>query len=390
MPDQAFGFGTPFAEQIAFLRAKLNLPTERWDDITRAAHDRAFIVAGAAKADLLTDLRGAVDQAVQGGSLGQFRKDFDRIVATRGWTGWTGEGSAAGVAWRTKVIYQTNLLTSHAAGRYRQLTDPDTLDSHPYWQYVHSDSVLHPRPLHQSWDGLTLRHDHPFWAEHFPPNGWGCRCRIRARARPPAGAATEPPAGWDAPDPKTGAPVGIDKGFDYAPGASADVPLRQMVQDKLITYPPAISKALAADINRYIEARQGAAEFVRQALADGAVEHPLWLGFVADPATLNAAAGVDTTGYLITVPGDRPRHVRNSHEHDGDGQRMAEPQDYEHLASVLNQADSIRAGDTSRHGNSTVVAVKRIGVEIFRAVFEVLPGKKNRAMALLSLVIKTR
>ena len=81
MPDQAFGFGTPFAEQIAFLRAKLNLPTERWDDITRAAHDRAFIVAGAAKADLLTDLRGAVDQAVQGGSLGQFRKDFDRIVA---------------------------------------------------------------------------------------------------------------------------------------------------------------------------------------------------------------------------------------------------------------------------------------------------------------------
>ena len=105
--------------------------TERWDDITRAAHDRAFIVAGAAKADLLTDLRGAVDQAVQGGSLGQFRKDFDRIVATRGWTGWTGEGSAAGVAWRTKVIYQTNLLTSHAAGRYRQLTDPDTLDSRP-------------------------------------------------------------------------------------------------------------------------------------------------------------------------------------------------------------------------------------------------------------------
>ncbi|WP_413879007.1 hypothetical protein [Candidatus Aalborgicola defluviihabitans] len=27
--------------------AKLNLPTERWDDIKAAAHDRAFIVAGA-------------------------------------------------------------------------------------------------------------------------------------------------------------------------------------------------------------------------------------------------------------------------------------------------------------------------------------------------------
>jgi hypothetical protein len=245
VPDQAFGFGTPFAEQIAFLRAKLNLPTERWDDITRAAHDRAFIVAGAAKADLLTDLRGAVDQAVQGGSLGQFRKDFDRIVATRGWTGWTGEGSAAGVAWRTKVIYQTNLLTSHAAGRYRQLTDPDTLDSHPYWQYVHSDSVLHPRPLHQSWDGLTLRHDHPFWAEHFPPNGWGCRCRIRARARPLADAATAPPAGWDDIDPKTGAPAGIDKGFDYAPGASATRPLQELINDKLIKLDAPIGAQMA-------------------------------------------------------------------------------------------------------------------------------------------------
>lgn len=51
----------PFAEQIAFFRRKLNVPTERWDDLWQAAHDRAFVVAGAAKADLLEDLRGAVD-----------------------------------------------------------------------------------------------------------------------------------------------------------------------------------------------------------------------------------------------------------------------------------------------------------------------------------------
>ena len=30
----------------------------------------------------------------------------------------------------------------------------------------------------------------------------------------------DPPQGWNAIDPKTGAPVGIDKGFDYAPGAT--------------------------------------------------------------------------------------------------------------------------------------------------------------------------
>jgi hypothetical protein len=69
---------------------------------------------------------------------------------------------------------------------------------------------------------------------------------------------------------------------------------------------------------------------------------------------------------------------------------MAEPPDYEHLAAVLNEADSLRAGNPSKHGNRTVVAGKSIGGELFRAVFEVLPGKKNRALALSSLVIKTR
>ena len=89
-----FGFNTPFAEQLAFFRAKLNLPTERWDDIKRAAHDRAFIVAGAGKADLLNDLKRAVDKAIEKGTgLDEFRRDFKQIVFNRGWTGWTGEGT---------------------------------------------------------------------------------------------------------------------------------------------------------------------------------------------------------------------------------------------------------------------------------------------------------
>ena len=33
----AVGFGTPFAAQIDFLRQKLRVPTERWDDIASAA-----------------------------------------------------------------------------------------------------------------------------------------------------------------------------------------------------------------------------------------------------------------------------------------------------------------------------------------------------------------
>lgn len=238
--DLAVGLGTPFQAQIDFLRAKLRLPSERWDDIQRQAHDRAFMVTGAAKADLLADLHQAVvDAASEGHGLEAFRRDFKAIVAKHGWTGWTGEGSSEGEAWRTRVIYQTNMSTSYWAGRRAQMTDPEYLRLRPYWRYIHSDAVMHPRPQHLAWHGLTLRHDHPFWATHFPPNGWGCQCRlatVSARAGEASAKAGlgEPPEGWDSADAKTGAPVGIDKGFDYAPGAAAHRALQYFIDEKLL------------------------------------------------------------------------------------------------------------------------------------------------------------
>ena len=240
MESDAEYFGTPFEAQIAYLRQKLNLPTERWDDITGRAHDRAFVVAGAAKADLLTDLhQQLLTRATDGAGINAFRKDFKQIVAKHGWTGWTGEGTKEGEAWRTRVIYQTNMASSYAAGRYAQMSDPEVLKLHPYWRYIHSEGAMHPRPHHLAWHGLTLPADHPFWKTHYAPNGWGCQCRItsvtRAEGERSAKAGLgEPPAGWDQIDPKTGAPVGIDKGFDYAPGASAKRPLQELIDAKLI------------------------------------------------------------------------------------------------------------------------------------------------------------
>ncbi|MDT3668998.1 MAG: phage minor head protein [Aromatoleum sp.] len=242
-------FALPFDEQIAFFRDKLNLPTEAWDDIWQAAHDRAFVVAGAMKADLLQDLREAVDKAIATGTtLETFRKDFRELVARRGWSGWTGEGTKAGEAWRTKVIYETNLRTSYAAGRWAQLTAADLVEHRPYWRYVHNDSVLHPRPFHKRWGDmrLTLPHDHPFWQTHFPPNGWGCRCRVTAVTGPKKGDATEPPAGWNARDTAGNIP-GIDKGWAYAPGASLGE-LRATVEQKLQKLDPALGAALWADV----------------------------------------------------------------------------------------------------------------------------------------------
>ncbi len=258
-----FAFHTPFDDQLEFFRQKLNLPTERWDDIARAAHDRAFIVAGAQKADLLADLNRAVDKAIEHGlGLEEFRRDFKQIVAAHGWTGWTGQGTKAGEAWRTQVIYQTNMATSYAAGRYKQLTDPEFLKVAPWWRYVHDDSVTSPRQLHAAWGAarLTLRYDHPFWQTHFPPNGWGCHCRVTPVSAPEPGAATEPPDGWDQRNGKGDLP-GIDKGFDYAPGASVRQPLQDFLDQKLIKLDAPIGAAMWEALAPTLTAEERAAQF---------------------------------------------------------------------------------------------------------------------------------
>lgn len=216
-----------FQEQIEFFRGKLNIPTERYTDVWKGEHAKGFMVAGANRDDLLADFRVAVDKTITGEStLPDFRRDFESIVARYGWSY---NGSPG---WRSKVIYQTNVRTSYMAGRYAQMTDPDLVKRRPYWMYKHSDSVMHPRPLHVSWDGLVLPWDAPWWQTHYPPNGWGCKCRVHALSREDLGRMgktgpdTAPDNGtYEWTNKATGEvhriPNGIDPGWDYNVGKAA-------------------------------------------------------------------------------------------------------------------------------------------------------------------------
>lgn len=258
MADGSVAYGSlPFKQQIAFFRAKVNVPTERWTDLWEAEHDHAFMVAGANRIDLLADLRAAVDKAIADGTgLEAFRRDFDAIVAKYGWA------YNGGRNWRTRVIFETNMRTSYAAGRYAQLQALKAV--RPFWRYRHSDSVQHPRPEHLAWDGLVLHADDPWWDTHFPPNGWGCQCTVEAlNARDlarlgktgpdaaPASGMRQVIVGKTGPAPFTvDVPDGVDPGFGYAPGKSAyksgqeAAPTSAPPQDPI----PAVLEQLAQDI----------------------------------------------------------------------------------------------------------------------------------------------
>lgn len=242
-------FRKPFAEQIAAWRLRLGnlVPTQAWNDLQKAQHDRAFMVAGAMKADLLERLAQAVGKSIEDGtSLEEFRRDFRQIVTDTGWHGWTGEGTKKGEAWRTRVIYQTNMRTSYMAGRFAQLKKA----GFKYWIYRHGGSA-EPRLTHLGFDGLVLPPDHPFWLSHYPPNGWGCSCRVfgsnSLRGAKVKGGDPDKklPADWDQINPKTGEPDGIGKGWGYAPGRSVADEINQLVAAKRATLSPELAEALA-------------------------------------------------------------------------------------------------------------------------------------------------
>jgi uncharacterized protein with gpF-like domain len=240
---------TGFIEAIQFFRKKLDVTSEHWTDLWKEAHDTAFTVAGATKADLLADLRRSVDKAIsEGKTIQDFRKEFDETVQKHGWQYKGNRG------WRTRVIYETNLRTAYSAGRYAQMTDSDVQRARPYWQYRHGGSA-DPREQHLSWDGMVLPADDPWWNTHYPPNGWGCSCKVVALSESDLermgkdGPDRAPETGtyqWT--NPRTGevkeVPEGVDPGWDYAPGKSIAERTREYAKQKTRQLPQALATAL--------------------------------------------------------------------------------------------------------------------------------------------------
>lgn len=397
----------PFAEQVAYFRGKLGdlVPTSKWDDIAKSAHDRSFMVAGAVKADLLSDLAAAVDRSIsEGKSLEAFRGDFMTIVERNGWGGFTGDESAARRAWRTRIIYTTNATTSYNAGRHAQLEEA----GFPLLVYRHNDTSRNPRPQHLAWNGLTLPADDPFWATHQPQNGWGCKCYV-VGARSDSGARRlggNPdkalPDDWDAIDPKTGEQVGIDKGWGYAPGASVSKEVRQMAE-KTLQWDYQLAKAYMQGVpdsrrdalSRAYRSLPSVADDVRRyaqrALnATGKVEvqpyRTMGLLTADDAARVAELTGKNVALFDYAVDQYAPRHIFGEHADEKTeamrGQRAVTADDYARMPLILNGPDRIWAD------GEEIVFEKNFGPERQLLVFSPLAKRKMLNLKSMRIISK--
>jgi hypothetical protein len=77
---------------------------------------------------------------------------------------------------RLKTIYSVNMRNAYQKEQYEQTMRSEL---HPYLMYRIGPSMNH-RKEHESWDGLILPKNDPWWDSHLPPNGWGCKCYTRA------------------------------------------------------------------------------------------------------------------------------------------------------------------------------------------------------------------
>ena len=171
---------------VDYLKSKGYKITWNWQEQLNAAHAKAFTVAKATKMDVLETLRQATENAVQSGmSERDFIKQLEPQLRTLGWWGKQevtdelGRKTVVqlGSPRRLRTILRTNKITAYQAGRYaEQIANSD---EQPYWQYV-AVQDSRTRPSHMALHGKVYRFDDPIWDTLYPPNGWGCRCRVRA------------------------------------------------------------------------------------------------------------------------------------------------------------------------------------------------------------------
>ncbi|OOS02188.1 phage head morphogenesis protein [Canicola haemoglobinophilus] len=171
---------------VDYLKAKGYNITWNWQEQLEEAHARAFTVAKATRTEILETLHQATVQAIeQGISERDFIKNLTPKLQELGWWGkqvvvdskGNAEQVQLGSPRRLRTILRTNKITAYHAGRYA--SQMENADEQPYWQYV-AVKDSRTRASHLALHGKVYRYDDPIWERFYPPNDWGCRCRVRA------------------------------------------------------------------------------------------------------------------------------------------------------------------------------------------------------------------
>ncbi len=180
-----FDFNLVPKEAIKYLQNKGYKLSFDYYEVKKQAHDRAFTVAKVTRLDLLHDMFTSIEEAMQNGTgFKEWQKNIKPTLQQKGWWGEqeitnpkTGEVKTINVdSRRLRNIYKTNMRVAYAKARYQEQMK---LPLSKYFQYI-SALLENTRDEHEALHNTVLPREDIFWDTHYPPNGWGCVCKIRA------------------------------------------------------------------------------------------------------------------------------------------------------------------------------------------------------------------
>lgn len=366
------------ADAVEYFRSKGLQLTWDWQDMRREAHNEAFTVAKVTSLDVLRTIQQMVDKAISTGiTFDEFKRTLRPQLEAAGWWGKaevldgnTGEVSQAqlGSTRRLRTIYQTNVQTAYMAGRFQRYLDGVAL--RPYWRYV---AILdgRTRPTHRALHGKVWRYDDPIWQVIWPPNGWGCRCRVQALTEAEFRALGVPLEDGrhaidtvEVPINKAGDMMDVqvvrytdergrertfmpDPGWDYNPGAAyaAQKAAARVLADKVGKVPPALGSDVATQISASPPAQvlldQAWRSFVGDVLADPVPRKRMGVVGFLRPQDVAALAdrGVEVGNVVITADDSRIVGAKGSrHEAAGDALSAA---DWSNLHEQLREPQAV-------------------------------------------------
>ena len=179
-------FGMQPEAAMAYLQQKGVTVSWDWQDMLDDAHATAHTVAKTAGMDVADDIYRAINKALANGqTLAQFEAELTPVLQSKGWWGKkevahpdTGDAQTVqlGSPHRLKTIYLTNTQSAYMAGRYVEMMD--SLDTHPYWEYV-AVNDNRTRDTHRLMHGRVYEATDPIWNTMYPPLDYRCRCRVK-------------------------------------------------------------------------------------------------------------------------------------------------------------------------------------------------------------------
>ncbi len=160
-------------EAMKFLASEGVKTSWNWQEQLEIIKQHCFTVAKVGNADVLQLIHEEILKAVDDGkSYKDFKDELSQMFQEKGYL-----KRDDGSAWRLDTIFRTNMQSAYMGGRYFEMQN--VKDDFPYWQYI-AIRDNRTRASHSELAGKVVRMDDNFWKTHYPPNGYRCRCRVRA------------------------------------------------------------------------------------------------------------------------------------------------------------------------------------------------------------------